>query len=217
MIQLAPIPDVSPVQTMAHRAVGRRDSLSEVIGDTESRITSLEAESEVVDLVCELFRNLIDAEVNSGVKAVESLLTEGLSAVFSDQDISVRSEVGVSRGKVSVRLITSQRQPDGTVTEGVVNKSFGGAVSTVQSVLLRLTVVLRRGLRPLLLLDESLPAFDAVYVDAMGRFLRTLCERMGADILLVTHNTALVDAAHRAYKIRRTKSGAKFDAIQIGR
>jgi hypothetical protein len=213
-MQLAPLPDITPLQTMAHRAVGRRDSLEGRIRETEDTISGLESDEEILALVCELFRNLIDAEVNSGVKAVESLLTEGLSAVFSDQEIAVRSEVGVSRGKVSVRLITSQRQPDGSLTEGVVNKSFGGAVSTVQSILLRLTVVLRRGLRPLLLLDESLPAFDANYVDAMGRFLRTLCERMDADILLVTHNTALVDAAHRAYKIRRTKSGARFDLVR---
>jgi hypothetical protein len=213
-MQLAPLPDITPLQTMAHRAVGRRDSLEGRIRETEDTISGLESDEEILALVCELFRNLIDAEVNSGVKAVESLLTEGLSAVFSDQEIAVRSEVGVSRGKVSVRLITSQRQPDGSLTEGVVNKSFGGAVSTVQSILLRLTVVLRRGLRPLLLLDESLPAFDTNYVDAMGRFLRTLCERMDADILLVTHNTALVDAAHRAYKIRRTKSGARFDLVR---
>jgi hypothetical protein len=140
-MQLATLPDIESLQTMAHRAVGRRDSLEGRIHETEDTISSLESDEEILSLVCELFRNLIDAEVNSGVKAVESLLTEGLSAVFSDQEIAVRSEVGVSRGKVSVRLITSQRQPDGSLTEGVVNKSFGGAVSTVQSILLRLTVV----------------------------------------------------------------------------
>ena len=86
-------------------------------------------------------------------------------------------------------------------------------MTTVQSILLRLTVVMRRGLRPLLLLDESLPAFDSNYVDAMGKFLRLLCERLGADILLVTHNTALVEAAHKAYRIRRTANGARFDLV----
>lgn len=207
------IPDISTVRSTLDQALGRRSALEDRIETTKSEISRLENEQDLCDLVCELFRQLIDAEVGAGVKAVEDLLTEGLSAVFNDQEISVRSEVKVHRGKVSVDLITQQVQEDGTVTEGSTNDAFGGAVTTVQSILLRLTVVMRRGLRPLLLLDESLPAFDANYVDSMGRFLRLLCERMGANILLVTHNTALVDAAHNAYRIRRTPNGARFDKV----
>lgn len=195
------------------RVVGRRDEVASRIKETNSSIRSLENEEQLCLLVAELFRQMIDAEVTAGVQAVESLLTEGLSAVFADQQITVRSEVGTSRGKVSVDLITSQKQPDGTISEGSTIDAFGGAVTTVQSVLLRLIVVMRRGLRPVLLLDESLPAFDANYVDNMGKFLRLLCERMGVDILLVTHNPALVEASHRAYRIRRTPKGAKFDLV----
>tara|TARA_B100001057_G_scaffold11248_1_gene10700 strand:- start:440 stop:1084 length:645 start_codon:yes stop_codon:yes gene_type:complete len=195
------------------RVVGRRDEVTRRVEDCQNVIQGLNDEEHLCQLVAELFRQLIDAEVNAGVQAVESLLTEGLSAVFADQQISVRSEVGVSRGKVSVDLITTQKQADGTISEGSTIDAFGGAVTTVQSVLLRLIVVMRRGLRPVLLLDESLPAFDANYVDAMGKFLRLLCERMGVDILLVTHNPALVEASHRAYRIRRTPKGAKFDLV----
>ena len=206
-------PDITAVRSTLDKSLGRRQALQERIAETKSEISRLENEQDLCDLVCELFRQLIDAEVGAGVKAVEGLLTEGLSAVFNDQEISVRSEVGVHRGKVSVDLITQQVQEDGTITEGSTNDAFGGAVTTVQSILLRLTVVMRRGLRPLLLLDESLPAFDSNYVDAMGKFLRLLCERLGANILLVTHNTALVEAAHKAYRIRRTANGARFDLV----
>jgi len=203
----------SSLRSRLDRVVGRRDEVSRRVDDCKTSIQHLNNEEHLCQLVAELFRRLIDAEVNAGVQAVESLLTEGLSAVFSDQQISVRSEVGVSRGKVSVDLITTQKQADGTISEGATIDAFGGAVTTVQSALLRLIVVMRRGLRPVLLLDESLPAFDANYVDAMGKFLRLLCERMGVDILLVTHNPALVEASHRAYRIRRTPKGAKFDLV----
>ena len=80
---------------------------------------------------------------------------------------------------------------------------------TVQSVLLRIIVLLRRDMRPLLLLDESLPAFDAHYVTNMGRFLSLLCKRVGMDILLVSHNPALVEAADKAYTIQ-IKDGASI-------
>lgn len=204
---------VSSLRRRLDRVVGRRDEVKSRVADTQKAIQSLENEEHLCQLVAELFRQMIDAEVNAGVQAVENLLTEGLSAVFTDQQISVRSEVGVTRGKVSVELITTQKQADGTISEGSTIDAFGGAVTTVQSVLLRLIVVMRRGLRPVLLLDEALPAFDANYVDAMGKFLRLLCERMGVDILLVTHNPALVEASHRAYRIKRTPKGAKFDLV----
>jgi hypothetical protein len=204
---------VTSLRSRLDRVVGRRDEVKSRLDDTKAAISTLENEEHLCQLVAELFRQLIDAEVNAGVQAVETLLTEGLSAVFSDQQISVRSEVGVNRGKVSVDLITTQKQPDGTISEGSTIDAFGGAVTTVQSVLLRLIVVMRRGLRPVLLLDEALPAFDANYVDAMGKFLRLLCERMNVDILLVTHNPALVEASHKAYRIKRTPKGAKFDLV----
>ncbi len=204
---------VSSLRSRLDRVVGHRDAVRSRVTETSKAISKLENEEQLCQLVAELFRQMIDAEVNAGVQAVETLLTEGLSAVFSDQQISVRSEVGVNRGKVSVELVTTQKQADGTVSEGSTIDAFGGAVTTVQSVLLRLIVVMRRGLRPVLLLDEALPAFDANYVDAMGKFLRLLCERMGVDILLVTHNPALVEASHRAYRIKRTPKGAKFDLV----
>ena len=205
--------NVSSLRSRFDRVVGRRDEVVSRIEDTKTTISTLENEEHLCELVAELFRQMIDAEVNAGVQAVENLLTEGLSAVFADQQISVRSEVKTHRGKVSVDLITTQKQADGSVSEGSTIDAFGGAVTTVQSVLLRLIVVMRRGLRPVLLLDESLPAFDANYVDNMGKFLRLLCERMGVDILLVTHNPALVEASHKAYRIRRTPKGAKFDLV----
>ena len=73
---------------------------------------------------------------------------------------------------------------------------------------------MRRGLRPVLLLDESLPAFDANYVTNMGSFLSTLCKRLNVDILLVSHNSAMVDAADKAYRIVKKDGHAKFEVLK---
>jgi ABC-type thiamine transport system ATPase subunit len=164
-------------------------------------------------LVQTLLQQLIDKEVTVGVQAVEKLHTEGLQAVFGDQDLSVKSVVEVQRGKVSVDLITVQKQL-GHEVEGLSNDSFGGAVATVQSVLLRIIILLRRGLRPLLLLDETLPAFDHNYVLNMGAFLSTLCQRLKMDILLVTHNPALVEAADHSYRLVRRNGSVKVEVLK---
>ena len=65
----------------------------------------------------------------------------------------------------------------------------------------------------LLLMDESLPAFDNNYVQNMGKFLSLLCSRLGLDILLVTHNQSLVDSADKAYRINKKNGKATFTEI----
>ena len=206
---LPEIPQIQPFQSKLDRVVGMRESVQRRLEDTRNEIGQLENQEESLEMVANIFRQLIDNEITEGVQAVEKLLSEGLASVFDDQELWVDANVEVQRGKVSVDLITKQKQPDGTVIEGSSNDAFGGAVMTVQSVLLRIIVLLRRDMRPLLLLDESLPAFDAHYVTNMGRFLSLLCKRVGMDILLVSHNPALVEAADKAYTIQ-IKDGASI-------
>ena len=213
---LTPLPtsQVLSLRSRLDRVLGRRDGLRERLAKSQAEVKRLEAEEELADLAAGLIRTLIDNEVSAGVKAVEELLTEGLQVVFDDQDLSVRADVDVQRGKVSVEFVTIQKQADGTVTEGLSREAFGGAVTTVQSVLLRLIVTVRRGLRPVAFLDETLPAFDSNYVHNMGTFLRTLCDRLGVDILLVSHNPAMVEAADNAYRIHKVDGAATFRRLR---
>lgn len=195
------------------KLLGRREAARETLEASRAAVASLQEKLDLLDLVAGLLRSLIDAEITEGVKAIETLQTEGVRAVFDDQDISVRAEVEVLRGKVNVSLVTSQMKGDEKI-EGLSLDGFGGSVSTIQSVLLRLALIIRRGLRPVLFLDESLPAFDEKYILNMALFLKALCARMGVDILLITHNPLLVEAADHAYRIRREKGTVSFQRLR---
>lgn len=212
-MDLPPLPDLTPARALANRALGLREALDKQIDDNRRRIRELEHEDELLDLVANLIRQLIDTEVTDGVKAVERLQSEGLREIFHDQELSVRAEVEESRGKISVTLLTNQRRKDGSVVEGVSDQSFGGSVMTMQSILMRITVIYRRKMRPLLLLDETLVAVANRYVDRAARFLSTLCKRLGLDVLLITHDEAIVSAAHRAYQVTYQNDRAKFREI----
>jgi hypothetical protein len=196
------------------RAEALRDSAVKRLREEEIRILRLTAEEEVLARVADLFRFLVDREVIDNAKTAEELLTEGLQAVFDDLDLSVRSQVDIQRGKVSVDLLTVQKHPDGSITEGSSTDAYGGSVSTIQSVLLRIVVLTRRGLRPLLLLDESLSAVAEHYVPRVGQFLSILADRLGIDVLAVSHNPVIVDAADSAYRIRNQGGVASFTRVR---
>lgn len=176
----------------------------------ESDIKATEAEEFTLGLVSNLIRAMIDSEVNDSVEAIEKLQTEALQAVFPDQQNSVTAEVKVQRGKISVELVTNREYGDGTVISGTSLEAFGGALTTVQSVLLRITVMLRRGQRPFLVLDESLPAISKEYVIRMAEFLSLLCERLGMDILVVTHDDRLIEHADKAYRVSQKAGKTQF-------
>ena len=84
----------------------------------------------------------------------------------------------------------------------------------MQSILMRVTVIFRRNMRPLLLLDETLAAVANKYVDRAAKFLQTLCRRLDLDVLLITHDEALVSAADRAYYVTYVKDKARFREIK---
>ncbi len=208
--------DLESLRSEFSRAEALRDSAVKRLTEAEARVIHLEGEISLLDKVADLFRVLIDQEVIDNAKTAQDLLTEGLQAVFDDLDLSVRSDVNIERGKVSVDLITVQKDTDGTTTEGLATDAYGGSVATVESVLLRLVVLTRRGLRPLLLMDESLGAVAERYVPRVGRFLALLSDRLGVDILVVSHNPVLVEAAKHAYRIQKKDGAATFKKIRVG-
>lgn len=213
-------PDFTSLDTLTMdvaRVVSLRDASARRLVEVEAQIIKLEGEESLLNRVADLFRLLIDQEVIDNAKTAQDLLSEGLQAVFDDLDLSVRADVEVKSGKVSVNLLTVQQQADGTTTEGAPTESYGGSVATVQSVLLRIVVLSRRGLRPLLLLDESLGAVAENYVPRVGQFLALLSERMGLDVLVVSHNPVLVEAASQAYRIRKKGGVASLSPIRTRR
>jgi hypothetical protein len=212
-MSLPELPDLTRARAKATKALALRSALVAQIAENEAEIRSLENEDELLDLVGNLLRRLIDAEVTDGVKAVEKLQTEGLQEIFHDQNLSGRAEVEESRGKVSVTFFTARERKDGTVVEGVADQSFGGSILTMQSVLMRITVIFRRKMRPLLLLDETLAAVANRYVDRAARFLSTLSKRLDLDILLISHDEALVGAASNAYYVTYAKDRAVFRKV----
>lgn len=213
---MTPLPTraVTSLRSRLSKAEGHRDATARRLENTRKGIQDLEAEEEILDLVANLFRTLIDNEVTENVQAVEKLITEGLQTIFEDMDLRVRAQVDVSRGKVTVDLLTVQKQADGTETEGSSLDTYGGSVSAVQSVLMRVIVLLKRGLKPLLLLDESLGAIADHYVPNVGRFLSLLCERLGMDVLAVTHNPTLVETSDKAYRIKKKGGVASFQEVR---
>jgi len=203
---LKQVPDISPLEKKLTRMVAMRDMVSSDIFNLEGKIETLDGEVKVLEMVSELFRTLIDKEIQQAVETLKRLQSKGLGVVFEDQEVSVEASVSVKRGKVSVDLATCQ---DGS--EGNAMESYGGSVVTLQSILLRLMVIKRRGLRPCLFLDESISAISEEYAKNMSKFFQTLCRKLGLDMMVITHNAELAEHADKIYRVRKGEGGVFFE------
>jgi hypothetical protein len=178
-----------------------RDQIRRDLISKEAEVMSLTEEIEVLAKVVELFRSLMDQLVERQVKVVEKIGSEGLQTVFPDLDLSLESEVDPKYNKISVDFFFRKGMRGHPASyRGRPLDAFGGGPSSVVSLILRVLTVKKLKLWPLLILDESLAAVSDDYIDLTGQFIRALTEKLGIDIILVTHKVAFLDHAHAAFR-----------------
>lgn len=192
---------VRSLSDRAARLSALRDRLSEEVSRTEQEITTLGVRIEKLGKVSELFRVLLDLMVEKEVRAVENIVTDALQTIFHDRQLSFEAEVGTKYNRPSVEFFLRQGAKDNPLGHrGNPLEAFGGGPSSVASLLLRIMTVLRMKLFPLLALDEALNPVSDEYIENTGKFLQSLAEKMGFDILLVTHKTAFLDHADKGLR-----------------
>jgi DNA repair exonuclease SbcCD ATPase subunit len=191
-----------------------KESCEKRIEGLEMEIAFLELDKDKKTEAGIILDTLAQDEVERGVSAYISLLEEGLKAIFPEQEVGLTAEIKRIRGKVAVNLKTTFKGQDGLEIEGLGMDAFGGAVTTIQSLLLRISLILKRNLRPMLILDETFPAVDENRVEILVDFLKVLCQRLGMDILCITHDPTIADNCDIGYKITPSKDGAKLKRIK---
>jgi hypothetical protein len=183
----------------------------------KSLSVSLKAASEARETaqrVAGVLSTLADERDAAAREQVEALVSAGLQAIFGEagEVLSFHMVKSTVRNATSIEFEVHTTKPDGEVIVTDVMSARGGGVAAVIGVLLRVVLLLltRRTGRPVsdvLVLDESLAHLSADRLEAAGEFLRTLVDRFGMQILMITHQEELVDSADVVYKLSLDAEG----------
>jgi chromosome segregation ATPase len=190
------------IQALRKSASGLQALRDQIKSELVQRCLEVEALSQRLDTltkVGELFRALLDRLVLDHVRSIEQVISDGLRAIFVDQDLSFEAEVSQRYNKIAIDFFLRQHN-DRLPIRGHPMESFGGGPTSVASLILRILALLRLKRWPFLALDETLLAVSDEYVDSTGLFLRKLSESTQIDILLITHKPAFTDHAVSAYR-----------------
>lgn len=171
--------------------------------ELESTLQELEDENSVLAKSSQALKKLLEDMAKENLESIDKVITEGLRRVFYDQqDLTFKSELVDSRNQLQINFRTLQGAASGKAMD-----SFGASVTVVESLLLRILVVLKMGLAPVLLLDESLAQVSDHYVEPLGRLLSSLCKNLGLTVLLVTHQQGFQESADIVYRADAREDG----------
>jgi len=192
---------VRALQSKSARLIALRDRLGSELQSKKDEVSQLSVDIERFAKVGELFRILLDQMVDKQVRSVEDIVSEGLKTIFNDQVLSFEAEVGHKYNRTNIEFFIRQGAKDDPLSHrGRPLEAFGGGPSCVAALTLRLLAVLRLKLWPFLALDEALGAVSPEYVEPTGRFLKSLADKMGLDILIITQVRDYADYADVAYR-----------------
>lgn len=135
-----------------------------------------------------------------GEAKLEQLVVSGLAAVYGPSYKFKRSgkNLLVDNGVVEVEI--SER---------------GGGITDVVSLLLRVLAMVqgKGGSIRTLILDEPLKSVDAETARKMSKFLRLLTDRLGVNVLMVTHRMELTEAATEIYEVTQEAGSTKLTFV----
>ena len=133
---------------------------------------------------------------------IEALVTRGLQQIFDDT-LSFHIIQKVKANAASVEFVVRTALPDGGVVDTPVMDARGGGLAATIGFLLRVVILLLRGGNHgenILVIDESFSHVSAEYLPAVSEFLRELVEKTNLQVIMITHQTELTDAADTVYR-----------------
>lgn len=137
---------------------------------------------------------------------VDSLTTNALQHIL-EEDISCEAVIDEKRGRPHLEfIIHSTSTHNHLPVQGLPEDSSGGGVADVLGIVLQ--VILDQ--RGPFIIDEKTKQLSRDRILRLGHFLRDICEQMQIQMIILSHETELIESSHRTF---RAISPGEFEMI----
>lgn len=169
-------------------AGARLEALSAQRVAESARIEAREADVRALDVSLYAIRSLREASTERVQQRLTDLTTEALRVVFNDEGVALAVKTVERRGVIEADLVLA----NGDLVTDPLEGNGGGVIAVISAVLrlVMLTMLRRRGVAQLLILDEPLAALSAGYRAGMAGVLESLAAALGVQTIVVTHSEA---------------------------
>lgn len=201
------------------RKQGEAQALATRGRSLKQEIEELRNRAALHEQVAGLLNSIGETKQAQAQAQIESLVTAGLQAIF-EPNLSFHIVQKQSKNAVQVEFVIRSRVEDPSMPEGfrdvdtdAVDSRGGGLVSVVGFLLRLVVAMISRAMQPsqantFLVIDESFAMVSREYLDRVGDFLRQIVDKTGMQILMVTHQPELAEAADKVYHFSLDDGGS---------
>jgi len=194
---------------------GSHDEVQARFKASETALATAESETALLEQVTTLLQGLEAAWQKNFQTSVAKVISRGLTLVFEEpMELKIVSKVRADVTTVDFRIVQGE---GADAIETDILGAKGGTVIALVNVLVRALLILsaRPALRRIMILDEVFGLADPRYYEAFGSLLREMCDKLGFQIILVSHDDTIIESADVAYEVYHVsrKKGSSFRKI----
>jgi DNA repair exonuclease SbcCD ATPase subunit len=190
------------IRTATSKAQGSRLHLSEALASRELQIARSLEDTAAFEDVQRLIQETAK-EVQESIRFhIQDLVQHALDAIFPGT-YKFLVEFTVSRGRTEARLLVEK---GGNVMDDLMEDE-GGTLVQIVAMALRIAVWTLAPTAPVLIFDEPGTAVSAQYKPIFAEVIRGLSQRLGVQILMVSHDDTYIATADRVFTVTQGPDG----------
>lgn len=192
--------DLDKVNSNINALKGQVNLLNEQIDDNESKIEDFTNKTLIYRKSVELL-TMVEKSTKGLIKSgFEKIVTHALIYILNNKDYGLEVDFG-RRGNLQTVDFNLKTPKDSEPQDP--NENAGGAVKDILSLALRVSLLELTAKRNKCFLtsDEPFSAFDGTNLLQGAKFLKVIADKMGRQIILVTHHSELQSIADKLIEI----------------
>jgi DNA repair exonuclease SbcCD ATPase subunit len=181
---------LTEVKTKKDLYLNQQFDIESAIEELKQTVLYLEEAKEAVNLTAILAQTQFQ-------DVIEKLVTESLQYVFGDSySFQLKNIINRNQPEINMYVVIDDIPYS-------LKDELGGGVLDIVSLSLRIVcwALNVQNTQPLLVFDEPLKFVSKDHMEALGEMLRSLSDLLGLQLILVSHESGLIDAADQAYVV----------------
>lgn len=167
------------------------------INELDERLSKLSVDLQIGQESLQFVEDISNSKRNIFKSTLESLITEAVREIYG-LEYRIELDYSIKNNRSYVDIVLSYDKEKGTVRRTM--EGFGGGMSDVISVPLRLLVILSsKNTDRVCILDEAYKHVDLERIEFVGKFLKTIANKMDMQILMSTHHEDLQKEADKIF------------------
>lgn len=196
--------DITLLKNKVSKAEGRRDLIRENKKDSEIKVNLFTKKLEIIDRVQSLLQVTAQETQEKLRYHIEDVVQSALDACFPDK-YNFRAIFELKRGRTEARLVLESEGEEGDP----MDENGGGVIDTI-SLALRLAVWCLSKTDNVLILDEPLKFLSVDLRPLACRIIQELSSRLKLQLIIVTHDSEIINIADKVFEIDQDKKGVSF-------